>query len=164
MRNTALISKHGGFCFLCDITAGCKHQLSLPVSVLPSLIDRLGDAKDQVREQDQALLLKIMDQAANPQVHSLFILSPFSHLWSQEIHLSRNMFNYHQHLLNLSASRELIFHSNNCFARYNNLMVVLTYNIWCHNSANYREKRRHRRNFAIRHLNSNLKSQKSKLV
>lgn len=39
------------------------------VSVLPSLIDRLGDAKDQVRDQDQALLLKIMDQAANPQVH-----------------------------------------------------------------------------------------------
>lgn len=37
-------------------------------SVLPSLIDRLGDSKDQVREQDQALLLKIMDQAANPQV------------------------------------------------------------------------------------------------
>lgn len=38
------------------------------VSVLPSLIDRLGDAKDQVRDQDQTLLLKIMDQAANPQV------------------------------------------------------------------------------------------------
>ncbi|XP_062417588.1 CLIP-associating protein 1-like [Pungitius pungitius] len=36
-------------------------------TVLPSLIDRLGDSKDQVREQDQALLLKIMDQAANPQ-------------------------------------------------------------------------------------------------
>ncbi|MBN3325465.1 CLAP1 protein, partial [Atractosteus spatula] len=36
-------------------------------TVLPSLIDRLGDAKDQVREQDQALLLKIMEQAANPQ-------------------------------------------------------------------------------------------------
>lgn len=40
----------------------------LSVSVLPSLIDRLGDAKDQVRDQDQTLLLKIMDQAANPQV------------------------------------------------------------------------------------------------
>ncbi|XP_077566602.1 CLIP-associating protein 1-B-like [Stigmatopora nigra] len=36
-------------------------------TVLPSLIDRLGDAKDQVRDQDQALLLKIMDLAANPQ-------------------------------------------------------------------------------------------------
>lgn len=33
-------------------------------------MDRLGDAKDQVRDQDQALLLKIMDQAANPQVSS----------------------------------------------------------------------------------------------
>lgn len=37
-------------------------------SVLPSLIDRLGDAKDQVRDQDQSLLLKIMEQAASPQV------------------------------------------------------------------------------------------------
>ncbi|XP_034404519.1 CLIP-associating protein 1-B-like isoform X1 [Cyclopterus lumpus] len=36
-------------------------------TVLPSLIDRLGDSKDQVRDQDQLLLLKIMDQAANPQ-------------------------------------------------------------------------------------------------
>uniref|UniRef100_A0A8B9CKB3 Cytoplasmic linker associated protein 1 n=1 Tax=Anser brachyrhynchus TaxID=132585 RepID=A0A8B9CKB3_9AVES len=34
--------------------------------VLPSLLDRLGDSKDSVREQDQTLLLKIMDQAANP--------------------------------------------------------------------------------------------------
>uniref|UniRef100_A0AAR2IJU2 TOG domain-containing protein n=1 Tax=Pygocentrus nattereri TaxID=42514 RepID=A0AAR2IJU2_PYGNA len=37
-------------------------------TVLPSLTDRLGDAKDQVRDQAQTLLLKIMDQAANPQV------------------------------------------------------------------------------------------------
>lgn len=46
------------------------HRVSLfPVpSVLPSLIDRLGDAKDQVRDQDQMLLLKIMEQAASPQV------------------------------------------------------------------------------------------------
>lgn len=36
-------------------------------------MDRLGDAKDQVRDQDQALLLKIMDQAANPQVSSCFL-------------------------------------------------------------------------------------------
>lgn len=36
--------------------------------MLPSLLDRLGDSKDSVREQDQTLLLKIMDQAANPQV------------------------------------------------------------------------------------------------
>lgn len=38
--------------------------------VLPSLLDRLGDSKDSVREQDQTLLLKIMEQAANPQVCS----------------------------------------------------------------------------------------------
>lgn len=44
----------GCFCFL--------------FSVLPSLLDRLGDSKDSVREQDQTLLLKIMEQAANPQV------------------------------------------------------------------------------------------------
>ncbi|ROL52316.1 CLIP-associating protein 1, partial [Anabarilius grahami] len=37
-------------------------------TVLPSLIDRLGDAKDQVRDQDQTLLLKIMEQSATPQV------------------------------------------------------------------------------------------------
>uniref|UniRef100_A0A671TDR6 CLIP-associating protein 1-like n=1 Tax=Sinocyclocheilus anshuiensis TaxID=1608454 RepID=A0A671TDR6_9TELE len=37
-------------------------------TVLPSLIDRLGDAKDQVRDHDQTLLLKIMEQAATPQV------------------------------------------------------------------------------------------------
>uniref|UniRef100_A0A8C2IFY0 Cytoplasmic linker associated protein 1a n=1 Tax=Cyprinus carpio TaxID=7962 RepID=A0A8C2IFY0_CYPCA len=37
-------------------------------TVLPSLIDRLGDAKDQVRDQDQTLLLKIMEQSASPQV------------------------------------------------------------------------------------------------
>lgn len=49
--------------------------ISVHVSlVLPSLIDRLGDSKDQVRDQDQALLLKIMDQAANPQVqHSTHV-------------------------------------------------------------------------------------------
>ncbi|MGH0126650.1 UNVERIFIED_CONTAM: hypothetical protein FKN15_028783 [Acipenser sinensis] len=40
-------------------------------TVLPSLIDRLGDAKDQVRDQDQTLLLKIMEQAANPQASAI---------------------------------------------------------------------------------------------
>lgn len=39
-------------------------------AVLPSLMDRLGDAKDQVREQDQSLLLKIMELSATPQVHN----------------------------------------------------------------------------------------------
>ncbi|XP_037132007.1 CLIP-associating protein 1-like isoform X11 [Syngnathus acus] len=48
-------------------------------TVLPSLIDRLGDAKDQVRDQDQALLLKIMDQAANPQYVWERIMGGFKH-------------------------------------------------------------------------------------
>uniref|UniRef100_A0A8C1I7C4 Cytoplasmic linker associated protein 1a n=1 Tax=Cyprinus carpio TaxID=7962 RepID=A0A8C1I7C4_CYPCA len=43
-------------------------------TVLPSLIDRLGDAKDQVRDHDQTLLLKIMELAATPQVVFLTLL------------------------------------------------------------------------------------------
>ncbi|XP_010630555.1 CLIP-associating protein 1 isoform X21 [Fukomys damarensis] len=48
-------------------------------TVLPSLIDRLGDSKDPVREQDQTLLLKIMDQAANPQYVWDRMLGGFKH-------------------------------------------------------------------------------------
>uniref|UniRef100_A0A8C2IGZ6 Cytoplasmic linker associated protein 1 n=1 Tax=Cyprinus carpio TaxID=7962 RepID=A0A8C2IGZ6_CYPCA len=48
-------------------------------TVLPSLIDRLGDSKDQVRDQAQSLLLKIMDQAANPQYVWDRMLSGFRH-------------------------------------------------------------------------------------
>ncbi|XP_051283586.1 CLIP-associating protein 1-B isoform X9 [Dicentrarchus labrax] len=48
-------------------------------TVLPSLIDRLGDAKDQVRDQDQALLLKVMDQAANPQYVWERMMGGFKH-------------------------------------------------------------------------------------
>uniref|UniRef100_A0A8B9LWX6 Cytoplasmic linker associated protein 1a n=1 Tax=Astyanax mexicanus TaxID=7994 RepID=A0A8B9LWX6_ASTMX len=48
-------------------------------TVLPSLIDRLGDAKDQVRDQDQTLLLKIMEQAANPQYMWDRMLGGFKH-------------------------------------------------------------------------------------
>ncbi|XP_028846228.1 CLIP-associating protein 1a isoform X19 [Denticeps clupeoides] len=48
-------------------------------TVLPSLIDRLGDAKDQVRDQDQTLLLKIMDQSANPQYVWDRMLGGFKH-------------------------------------------------------------------------------------
>ncbi|XP_046694733.1 CLIP-associating protein 1a isoform X12 [Silurus meridionalis] len=48
-------------------------------TVLPSLIDRLGDAKDQVRDQDQTLLLKIIDQAANPQYVWDRMLGGFKH-------------------------------------------------------------------------------------
>uniref|UniRef100_A0A8C7QLW8 Cytoplasmic linker associated protein 1 n=1 Tax=Oncorhynchus mykiss TaxID=8022 RepID=A0A8C7QLW8_ONCMY len=44
-----------------------------------NLIDRLGDSKDQVRDQDQALLLKIMDQAANPQYVWDRMLGGFKH-------------------------------------------------------------------------------------
>uniref|UniRef100_A0A4W4GAZ8 TOG domain-containing protein n=1 Tax=Electrophorus electricus TaxID=8005 RepID=A0A4W4GAZ8_ELEEL len=35
-------------------------------TVVPALVDRLGDGKDQVRDQTQALILKLMDQAATP--------------------------------------------------------------------------------------------------
>ncbi|KAM9804815.1 LOW QUALITY PROTEIN: CLIP-associating protein 1a [Neosynchiropus ocellatus] len=48
-------------------------------TVLPSLIDRLGDAKDQVREQDQALLMKIMEQSATPQYLWDRMLGGFKH-------------------------------------------------------------------------------------
>uniref|UniRef100_A0A8B9CMT0 Cytoplasmic linker associated protein 1 n=1 Tax=Anser brachyrhynchus TaxID=132585 RepID=A0A8B9CMT0_9AVES len=48
-------------------------------TVLPSLLDRLGDSKDSVREQDQTLLLKIMDQAANPQYVWDRMLGGFKH-------------------------------------------------------------------------------------
>ncbi|XP_067372694.1 CLIP-associating protein 1a isoform X4 [Channa argus] len=48
-------------------------------TVLPSLIDRLGDAKDQVREQDQTVLLKIMEQAATPQYVWDRMLGGFKH-------------------------------------------------------------------------------------
>uniref|UniRef100_A0A8C0FKL2 Cytoplasmic linker associated protein 1 n=1 Tax=Bubo bubo TaxID=30461 RepID=A0A8C0FKL2_BUBBB len=47
--------------------------------VLPSLLDRLGDSKDSVREQDQTLLLKIMEQAANPQYVWDRMLGGFKH-------------------------------------------------------------------------------------
>ncbi|XP_016322965.1 CLIP-associating protein 1-like isoform X3 [Sinocyclocheilus anshuiensis] len=48
-------------------------------TVLPSLIDRLGDAKDQVRDQDQTLLLKIMEQSATPQYIWDRMLGGFKH-------------------------------------------------------------------------------------
>ncbi|XP_068940559.1 CLIP-associating protein 2 isoform X5 [Petaurus breviceps papuanus] len=35
-------------------------------SVISALLDRLGDSKDQVREQAQSLILKLIDQAASP--------------------------------------------------------------------------------------------------
>uniref|UniRef100_A0A673JJ13 CLIP-associating protein 1-like n=1 Tax=Sinocyclocheilus rhinocerous TaxID=307959 RepID=A0A673JJ13_9TELE len=48
-------------------------------TVLPSLIDRLGDAKDQVRDQDQTLLLKVMEQSATPQYIWDRMLGGFKH-------------------------------------------------------------------------------------
>ncbi|XP_064800519.1 CLIP-associating protein 1-like isoform X2 [Oncorhynchus masou masou] len=48
-------------------------------TVLASLIDRLGDSKDQVRDQDQILLLKIMEQAASPQYVWDRMLGGFKH-------------------------------------------------------------------------------------
>uniref|UniRef100_A0A8C5PNE5 Cytoplasmic linker associated protein 2 n=1 Tax=Leptobrachium leishanense TaxID=445787 RepID=A0A8C5PNE5_9ANUR len=35
-------------------------------TVIPVLLDRLGDAKDQIRDQAQSLILKLMDQTAPP--------------------------------------------------------------------------------------------------
>lgn len=37
-------------------------------TVLPAVIDRLGDSKDQVRDMAQQLLLKLMMPASTPQV------------------------------------------------------------------------------------------------
>ncbi|KAM9305187.1 CLIP-associating protein 1 isoform 3-T3 [Gastrophryne carolinensis] len=48
-------------------------------TVLPSMIDRLGDAKDSVREQDQALLLKIMEHSSSPQYVWDRMLGGFKH-------------------------------------------------------------------------------------
>ncbi|CAN2389100.1 Cytoplasmic linker associated protein 1 [Pristimantis euphronides] len=48
-------------------------------TVLPSLMDRLGDAKDSVREQDQTLLVKIMEQSSSPQYVWDRLLGGFKH-------------------------------------------------------------------------------------
>lgn len=52
----------------------------LPLVVLLPLIDRMGDAKDQVREQAQNLILKLMDEAAPPMV---CLLNTDSHIGLQ---------------------------------------------------------------------------------
>ncbi|XP_023787030.1 CLIP-associating protein 1 isoform X16 [Cyanistes caeruleus] len=56
-----------------------KAQIGTGEGSLPSLLDRLGDSKDSVREQDQTLLLKIMEQAANPQYVWDRMLGGFKH-------------------------------------------------------------------------------------
>ncbi|XP_067837211.1 CLIP-associating protein 2 isoform X3 [Heptranchias perlo] len=48
-------------------------------TVVPALVDRLGDTKDQVREQTQNLLLRIMDQAVSPQYVWERLTSGFKH-------------------------------------------------------------------------------------
>ncbi|XP_046355609.2 CLIP-associating protein 1-like isoform X22 [Haliotis rufescens] len=51
-------------------------------SVLPAVIDRLGDSKDQVREKAQDLLLKLMMPASSPQYVFERLTGAFSHkLW-----------------------------------------------------------------------------------
>ncbi|XP_052805181.1 CLIP-associating protein 1-like isoform X3 [Mya arenaria] len=51
-------------------------------SVLPACVDRLGDSKEQVRDQAQQLLLKLMMPASTPQYVFERILSNFTHkLW-----------------------------------------------------------------------------------
>ncbi|EMP38186.1 CLIP-associating protein 1 [Chelonia mydas] len=51
------------------------HFKSYVPTVLLALIDRMGDAKDQVREQAQTLILKLMDQAAPPMVRDAALLA-----------------------------------------------------------------------------------------
>uniref|UniRef100_A0A4W3J761 Cytoplasmic linker associated protein 2 n=1 Tax=Callorhinchus milii TaxID=7868 RepID=A0A4W3J761_CALMI len=48
-------------------------------TVIPALVDRLGDSKDQVREQSQNILLRLMDQAASPQFIWDRLASGFKH-------------------------------------------------------------------------------------
>uniref|UniRef100_A0A671QQY8 CLIP-associating protein 2 n=1 Tax=Sinocyclocheilus anshuiensis TaxID=1608454 RepID=A0A671QQY8_9TELE len=47
-------------------------------TVVPALVDRLGDAKDQVREQAQALILKLMEQTATPMILCVYGAQPLS--------------------------------------------------------------------------------------
>uniref|UniRef100_A0A8C9XVC7 Cytoplasmic linker associated protein 2 n=1 Tax=Sander lucioperca TaxID=283035 RepID=A0A8C9XVC7_SANLU len=42
-------------------------------TVLPALVDRLGDGKDQVRENSQAVILRCMEQTASPMVREASI-------------------------------------------------------------------------------------------
>ncbi|KAB1264521.1 CLIP-associating protein 1 [Camelus dromedarius] len=43
--------------------------------VIVALIDRMGDAKDKVRDETQTLILKLMDQVAPPMVRDAAILA-----------------------------------------------------------------------------------------
>ncbi|RVE57780.1 hypothetical protein OJAV_G00202760 [Oryzias javanicus] len=69
-----------GLDMLCVLVSRLQEKFKGHVgTVLPSLIDRLGDAKEQVRDQDQSLLLKIMDQAASPQFVWDQLVAGFKH-------------------------------------------------------------------------------------
>ncbi|XP_075995723.1 CLIP-associating protein 2 isoform X2 [Genypterus blacodes] len=48
-------------------------------TVLPALVDRLGDVKDQVRENSQALILRCMEQTASPMYVLERLLPGFKH-------------------------------------------------------------------------------------
>ncbi|KAM9738543.1 CLIP-associating protein 2 isoform 6-T6 [Menidia menidia] len=48
-------------------------------TVLPALVDRLGDAKDQVRENSQSLILRCMEQSASPSYVWERLLPGFKH-------------------------------------------------------------------------------------
>ncbi|KAF3833840.1 hypothetical protein F7725_025044 [Dissostichus mawsoni] len=48
-------------------------------TVLPALVDRLGDGKDQVRENSQALILRCMEQSASPMFIWERLLPGFKH-------------------------------------------------------------------------------------
>ncbi|KAE8282051.1 CLIP-associating protein 1-A Cytoplasmic linker-associated protein 1-A [Larimichthys crocea] len=48
-------------------------------TVVPALVDRLGDSKDQVRENSQALILRCMEQTASPMYVWERLLPGFKH-------------------------------------------------------------------------------------
>ncbi|KAK3106105.1 hypothetical protein FSP39_012814 [Pinctada imbricata] len=73
-------------------------------SVLPAVVDRLGDSKDQVRDQAQQLLLKLMMPATSPQYVFERMMSAFTHkLW----HVREGVLVCLQNTINTYGSRSL---------------------------------------------------------
>uniref|UniRef100_A0A671NWB8 CLIP-associating protein 2-like n=1 Tax=Sinocyclocheilus anshuiensis TaxID=1608454 RepID=A0A671NWB8_9TELE len=62
-----------------DIVSAFVDRMTDRFRVVPALVDRLGDAKDQVREQAQALILKLMVQTATPMYVWERLFSGFKH-------------------------------------------------------------------------------------
>uniref|UniRef100_A0A672LFV8 TOG domain-containing protein n=1 Tax=Sinocyclocheilus grahami TaxID=75366 RepID=A0A672LFV8_SINGR len=62
-----------------DIVSAFVDRMTDRFRVVPALVDRLGDAKDQVREQSQALILKLMEQTATPMYVWERLFSGFKH-------------------------------------------------------------------------------------